>query len=68
MKQRKRLGKLFTTANERQKGNDLETLCRGMIRNLMFKNPTRADIIGELVSSTEEVMMVRWQSVMKTVA
>ena len=35
LRQRKRIGKLFTQPNVRQKGKDLETTCRGVIRNLM---------------------------------
>ena len=35
LKQRKRIGKLFTQPNVRQKGKDLETTCRRIIRNLM---------------------------------
>ena len=41
LKGMKKLGELFTRPNVKQKGKDLETLRRGMIRNVMCSGSER---------------------------
>ena len=43
--EKKRQGQQITKSYAKQKGKDLETLCRGMIRHVMVK--TNQDIISE---------------------